>query len=75
MDEVCPEIVVESVADYENDFDIYPNPVENNMIVASDENIDEIIIYNTIGDDIYIETVFVTDNVDISGLSSGVYFY
>lgn len=45
------------------------------MIVASDENIDEIIIYNTIGDDIYIETVFVTDNVDISGLSSGVYFY
>ena len=45
------------------------------MIVASDENIDEIIIYNTIDDDIYIETVFVRDNVDIFGLSSGVYFY
>lgn len=56
-------------------FNIYPNPVENEIIVSSEEIIEEITIYNVLGTMVYAEQC-TTNNVrlNVSDLSSGVYF-
>ena len=69
------ELIGESIGEYENNFEIYPNPVDDVLYIKSDNNIKEVNIYNIVG--IKVATVSSQQSaisVDISGLSSGVYF-
>ncbi len=69
------ELIGESIGEYENNFEIYPNPVDDVLYIKSDNNIKEVNIYNIVG--IKVATVSGQQSaisVDMSGLSSGVYF-
>ncbi len=69
------QLVGESIGEYENNFEIYPNPVDDVLYIKSDRNIEEVNIYNIIG--IKIATVNgqqSTVNIDMSGFNPGVYF-
>ncbi len=68
-------IIDDAIEEYENNFEIYPNPVDDVLYIKSDNNIKEVNIYNIVG----IKVVTVSGqqsaiSVDMSGLSSGVYF-
>lgn len=76
-DEVCVKTLGESLAEMSSSLEIYPNPVENRILITTDANIEEISIYtmtgvlakqqtNTNGQQII--------SVDVDKLSSGVYF-
>ena len=57
-----------------NNFNVYPNPVENNLTIDTDEVITEINIYSITGVLVYSETS-VSDNViNVSDLNNGIYF-
>ena len=69
------ELIGESIEEHENKFEIYPNPVDDVLYIKSDNNIEEINIYNIVG--IKVATVNgqqTTVNIDMSGFNSGVYF-
>lgn len=68
-------IIDDAIEEYENNFEIYPNPVDDVLYIKSDNNIKEVNIYNIVG--IKVATVSGQQSaisVDMSGLSSGVYF-
>ena len=68
-------IIDDAIGEYENNFEIYPNPVDDVLYIKSDNNIKEINIYNIVG--IKVATINgqqSTVNIDMSGLNSGVYF-
>lgn len=58
---------------YENRFNIFPNPTENNISISTDEIIKEINIYNIMGISVFNEKSDVR-NINISDLTQGVYF-
>ena len=69
------EIIGESIGEYENNFEIYPNPVDDVLYIKSDMNIEEVNIYNIVG--IKVATVSGQQSaisIDMSSFSSGVYF-
>ncbi|MBR5604421.1 MAG: T9SS type A sorting domain-containing protein, partial [Bacteroidales bacterium] len=69
------EIKGESISEFENNFQIYPNPVNDILYINAKENITEINIYNIIG--VKMTTVNgqqTTVSVDMSGYNSGIYF-
>ncbi len=69
------EIIGETIGEYENNFELYPNPVDDVLYIKSDKNINEINIYNIVG--IKVSTINgqqSTVSVDMSCLNSGVYF-
>ena len=69
------KLIGESIGEYENNFEIYPNPVNDVLYIKSDNNIKEVNIYNIVG--IKVATVSGQQSaisVDMSGFSSGVYF-
>ena len=69
------EIIGESIGEYENNFELYPNPVDDVLYIKSDKNINEINIYNIVG--IKVSTINGQQSavsVDMSGFKSGVYF-
>jgi subtilisin family serine protease len=68
-------IIDDAIEEYENNFEIYPNPVDDVLYIKSDNNIKEVNIYNIVG--IKVATVSGQQSaisVDMSGFSSGVYF-
>ena len=68
-------IIDDAIEEYENNFEIYPNPVDDILYIESDNNIEEINIYNIVG--IKVTTVSGQQSaisVDMSGFNSGVYF-
>lgn len=76
-EEVCATISEEPGEGVEENvmiFAIYPNPVENNLTIDTDEVITEINIYSITGVLVYSETS-VSDNViNVSDLNNGIYF-
>ena len=62
-----------SIAENAVSFNIYPNPVEKQLIISSEENIETISIYNLNGIMVYSGT-YNTEGIDVSNLNSGVYF-
>ena len=69
------ELIGESIEEHENKFEIYPNPVDDVLYIKSDNNIEEINIYNIVG--IKVATVNgqqTTVNIDMRGFNTGVYF-
>jgi len=51
---------------------IYPNPFKGKLIIESQTEIDEIVIFNNIGQAGYNEKSHV-DKVELEGLESGIY--
>ena len=43
------EIIGETIGEYENNFELYPNPVDDVLYIKSDKNINEVNIYNVVG--------------------------
>ena len=69
-----PEEPGEGVEENVMIFAIYPNPVENNLTIDTDEVVTEINIYSITGVLVYSETS-VSDNViNVSDLNNGIYF-
>ena len=69
------ELIGESIGEYEKNCEIYPNPVDDVLYIKSDNNINEVNIYNVVG----IKLIAVSGqqsavSVDMSGFKSGVYF-
>lgn len=63
----------ESISEYRNDFNIYPNPVENELYIETEMSVEEISVYDVFGRKLsavsYQQSV-----VDVTELNSGVYF-
>lgn len=58
----------------ENRFSLYPNPVENEIHISSTDHVSyRFSIYNSLGQ-LVKENIQSTGNMDVSGLSSGIYF-
>ncbi|MGX7667993.1 beta strand repeat-containing protein [Flavobacterium pedocola] len=56
-------------------FKVYPNPVTDILNVSYSENISDIEVYNTIGQQVMVKTVNqMNATVDMSGLAGGTYF-
>ena len=62
-----------SIAENAVSFNIYPNPVENQLVISSEENIETISIYNLNGVMVY-SGEYNAEGVDVSNLKTGVYF-
>ena len=63
----------ESLEEYANRFEIYPNPANNYLNIDTNENINEISIYNVVGVMVYSEQNF-NGTIDLSNFNNGVYF-
>lgn len=64
---------VESVAENEISFNVYPNPVENQLLIETEKEITNITIFTVNGVMMY-EGRYNEEGIDISGLNAGVYF-
>ena len=64
---------VESVAENEISFNVYPNPVENQLLIETEKEITNITIFTVNGVMMY-EGRYNEGGIDISGLNAGVYF-
>ena len=67
----------EGINDMTSSFNIYPNPVEDNLIITTDAIVDDIIIYDMYGKTQKLrnsETQKLKNTIDVSDLNSGVYF-
>ena len=72
--EPCTVVVTdESLEEYANRFEIYPNPANNYLNIDTNENINEISIYNVVGVMVYSEQNF-NGTIDLSNFNNGVYF-
>lgn len=61
--------------DKEAAFTYYPNPVNNNLNLSSQKEINNVSVYNMVGQEVYSSTPnTMTDVVDMSGLQAGAYF-
>ena len=69
----CQSVGVPDI-NFESEFSIYPNPAKEKLFISSNNgmSIDEIIIYNQIGQKV-LQEAKVSDAMDISMLKQGVY--
>ena len=63
----------EDIAEESSYFSIYPNPVDDRLIISTNEIIKKINIYNVVGILIY-STEEDVNTIDMRGFNSGVYF-
>lgn len=72
-----PENPNESIDELASSFKIYPNPVENELLIATEMNVEEIYIYDIYGRETMRQQVNKSTNqqvIDVADLNSGVYF-
>lgn len=72
-EQACATTWGEGVEELSTFVAIYPNPVNDNLFIATEDNIEEITIYTLTGVVIYNETNS-NNTVDVSKLSDGIYF-
>jgi hypothetical protein len=57
------------------DFQYYPNPVNGTLYLSSKESIDQVLIYNMIGQEVFKAVPkAISDEINVSNLSKGAYF-
>lgn len=61
------------IEEYENKFNIYPNPVNDILVIDTDEEIEEINIYNIVGISVY-KVNNIKHDINVSDFAEGVYF-
>ena len=67
----------DAVSEELSSFNVYPNPVVDNLYIETDDNVDELTIYSITGVVVYHQTVDCGQNsltIDASELNNGVYF-
>ncbi|WP_418637645.1 T9SS type A sorting domain-containing protein [Winogradskyella sp.] len=55
-------------------FSFYPNPVHNILNIKSNYNVNNVGIFNTIGQKVFYEENLNTTEINVSNLKSGIYF-
>lgn len=68
-----PGLFVQESKELFYEFDIYPNPVKETLFINTQENIEHLKIYNTLGEKV-VEQRFPPNQVNLSALISGLYF-
>ncbi|WP_336128744.1 T9SS type A sorting domain-containing protein [Mesoflavibacter sp. CH_XMU1422-2] len=66
-----------SIQDFDKEaaFTYYPNPVNNNLTLSAQKEINNVSVYNMVGQEVYRSTPnTMTDVVDMSSLQAGAYF-
>ena len=61
----------------ENNFNIYPNPVDDRLYIATESEIEEVVVYDVYGRIQKLrnsETQKLRNSLDVTNLNSGVYF-
>ena len=61
------------IEEYENKFNIYPNPVNDILVIDTDEEIAEINIYNIVGISVF-KVNNIKHDINVSDFAEGVYF-
>lgn len=76
--EKCTVIIGDvAVEEITPSFNVYPNPVENNLYIETELNVKEIAIYDIYGKETKVYSLQTTDfvnTVDVTELKDGVYF-
>ena len=65
------------ISNYENRFNIYPNPVKDELTITTEVRVEEIAIYDVYGRRTNVYSLQSTDfvhNLNVAGLNSGIYF-
>ena len=64
------------ISNYENDFEIYPNPVNDKINIVTEEIVKDIVVYDIYGRHQVSKTPSLQGNltIDLSDLKSGIYF-
>ena len=66
---------IENISRQQNAVKIFPNPAKDNISIRSDLKIEQLIIYNQMGQLVYqTQPTDNTLNVDVSDLEHGIYF-
>lgn len=76
-EQACAKTLEDGVAEYHSSFNIYPNPVNDIIYLESESDVENILIYNIIGNVVFRQQP--TDNsqllmIDVADFNSGVYF-
>lgn len=70
----CNPNSVASVQEFSFNTEVYPNPVEDILTVSSNEKIDALNVYNSVGKIVVQKTVLSTNtSINMTNLSSGIY--
>ena len=76
-EEVCVKTLGESIEELSSSINIYPNPVDNELFLATELRVEEIAIYDVYGRQTMRQQVNETTSqqvVDVADLDAGVYF-
>lgn len=73
---VCIKTLGESVTELNSSLRIYPNPVNDKLIIETTENVESISIYTITGVKVYNQqpTANSQQQIDVTGFNAGVYF-
>ena len=63
----------EGVEENEASFNIYPNPVSDNLVIETEATIEAVTIYTVTGVAVYSEVDFNDNTIDVSDFANGVY--
>ena len=72
-EQVCVKTLADGISENAVTFSIYPNPASDRVFIATEANVEEVIVYTITGVAIYSE-VDVNNTINVSDFASGVYF-
>lgn len=72
-EELIVEIKYQDISEYENRFEVYPNPVNDKLFINTNEVVTEVEIHNIIGLSVYCGNDS-SKIIDMSNLNDGIYF-
>ena len=76
-EKVCAKTLGESIDELSSSTNIYPNPVDNELFLATEVRVEEIAIYDVYGRTTTVYGLQTTDfvhSIDVADLEAGVYF-
>ena len=65
--------VIDAIAENVVSFNVYPNPVSDNLVIETEANIEAVTIYTVTGVVVYSEVDFNNNTIDVSDFANGVY--
>ena len=76
-DEACVKTLGDGIEELSSSINVYPNPVENELFIATEMNVEEVTIYDVYGRETIRRQVNETTSqqvVNVADLNGGVYF-
>ncbi|WP_418637646.1 T9SS type A sorting domain-containing protein [Winogradskyella sp.] len=63
------------IVELENvEINVFPNPVKDNLYISSNYKLKSVHIFNAMGQKVFFEENYNTNEINVSSLSKGVYF-